>query len=341
MVYSQNASAQISFDSVKIVHRDTTEQIYGITLHQVMKSAAYSDKGWIFLMVSMKDPDNPKIHMRSWQELAFNDGPELFLSPPKHGSASISALPIGCEIKIDVIKAGLSTGVPIEINRLDAGEHRLNVSYEGYYDYHKTFQVFYHSTTYLELSLQAFSNTIFVNTDPIGARIFLNGKLVKKLSPVKIDSVAVGKYKLKANLNGYHRALHSGFLQPSSYTEVELELVKIKRMEALISSMAIPGGGQRLLGRPLMGWVIPVLQAAAIVYTFYAYDDYLDWRHDHEFALDRYGEVDTIHKKKFWSAEAQSAKDRMNKASRRVQLGLYGIGTVYLVNLADVAIFFP
>gem|GEM_PF-2740437 len=215
MVYRQNISAHMTFDSVKIVHRDTTEQIYGITIHQKMQSAAYSDKGWIFLMVSMKDINNPKIHMRSWQEVAFNDGPEMFLSPPKHGSVSVSALPVDCEIKIDDKAVGSSTGEPIEVNRLSIGNHSLEVNLDGYHGFTKTFQVYYHRTTYLEVNLDPISNTLYVTTYPEGAKIYFNGKSLKQLLPVKIDSVDVGNYSLKAKLAGYHEAYYDGYLEPS------------------------------------------------------------------------------------------------------------------------------
>ena len=337
MVYRQNISAHMTFDSVKIVHRDTTEQIYGITLHQKMQSAAYSDKGWIFLMVSMKNPKNPKIHMRSWQEVAFNDGPDLIPSPPKHGSVAVSALPIDSEIKVDNKVVGNSTGAPIEVNRLGIGNHSLEVNLEGYHGHTKTFQVYYHRTTHLEVNLDPISNTLYVNTYPEGAKIYFNGKSLKQLSPVKIDSVDVGNYSLKAKLAGYHHSYYGGYLEPSSFVEAELDLIRIRRMEAIIRSIILPGQGQRFLGHPIKGWAITALQAAAIAYGVYTFTDYINKRNDYQYSLDRFWESDDQHEVNFWLEKYKADQVIMNDAANKYNQAMTGIGIMYVINIADVA----
>lgn len=213
------------------------------------------------------------------------------MSLPKQGSVSVSALPIESEIKIDHKVVGKSAGEPFEVNRLSVGDHDLVVTFDGHHEYTKTFQVYYHRTTHLELSLIPISNTLYITTYPEGAKIYFNRKKVKQLSPVKLDSIAVGNYSLKAKLAGYHHAFYGGYLEPSSFVDIEIDMVPIQRMEAIVRSLVLPSEGQRFLGHPIKGWAYKALQTAAIGYTVYTFSDYISKRSDYQSSLDNYYEA--------------------------------------------------
>lgn len=56
------------------VFRLQSDKIFGIQINQQYYSSNYADKGYLFLMVDLKDTLNPKIYVRSWQPEKFKDG---------------------------------------------------------------------------------------------------------------------------------------------------------------------------------------------------------------------------------------------------------------------------
>ena len=45
----------------------TGEEIYGIQIRQLYASNSYADEGYLFLVVDLRNPDDPIIHVRVWQ----------------------------------------------------------------------------------------------------------------------------------------------------------------------------------------------------------------------------------------------------------------------------------
>lgn len=43
------------------------KEIYGIQIRQIYTSNSYADQGYLFLVVDLRNPDNPIIHVRTWQ----------------------------------------------------------------------------------------------------------------------------------------------------------------------------------------------------------------------------------------------------------------------------------
>ena len=43
------------------------EDIFGVRLLQEYNSASYGDKGYLFLLVDLRDTKRPVIHVRAWQ----------------------------------------------------------------------------------------------------------------------------------------------------------------------------------------------------------------------------------------------------------------------------------
>ena len=66
----------MSFDDVKIVkHPDPKKEgIYGVTVHQRWNSSNYSDEGYVFMVWDFTQPDEPQIHVRTWQPEFLDKG---------------------------------------------------------------------------------------------------------------------------------------------------------------------------------------------------------------------------------------------------------------------------
>ncbi len=70
--FRNNEFVNLRFDATKI--RKGKSEIYGIQLEQHYYSSSYSDKGYLFLMVDLKDTDKPCIYVRTWQPEPHPDG---------------------------------------------------------------------------------------------------------------------------------------------------------------------------------------------------------------------------------------------------------------------------
>lgn len=67
---------KVEFDHISVVKHGAKPNIYGVTLHQKWSADRYHDEGWLFLLWDFNDPQNPQIHVRTWQpdQIAAKDG---------------------------------------------------------------------------------------------------------------------------------------------------------------------------------------------------------------------------------------------------------------------------
>jgi hypothetical protein len=73
-VFAMNEFVNIHFEDnlVKKAKRDM--DIYGIQIAQHYNSETYADRGYLFLMIDLRDTLNPLIHVRTWQPHKNEDG---------------------------------------------------------------------------------------------------------------------------------------------------------------------------------------------------------------------------------------------------------------------------
>ena len=72
--FRNNSFINVRFEDVKILQHEKYPQIYGVTCWQQWLSSTYSDKGFLFLMIDFRKPEEPIIHVRTWQPNSFEDG---------------------------------------------------------------------------------------------------------------------------------------------------------------------------------------------------------------------------------------------------------------------------
>lgn len=66
-IFKRSRNIKVNFDDITIVSHPTINGIYGVTVHQRWKSSGYSDEGYVFMMWDFRNPEEPKIHVRTWQ----------------------------------------------------------------------------------------------------------------------------------------------------------------------------------------------------------------------------------------------------------------------------------
>jgi len=73
-VFKSNEYINIKFDSSEVRKVGGNQRIYGIQIKQNYYSTNYADEGYLFLMMDLGDPKNPRIYVRSWQPEKNADG---------------------------------------------------------------------------------------------------------------------------------------------------------------------------------------------------------------------------------------------------------------------------
>lgn len=62
-----NEWIEVGFEEVEITRHPRFDEIYGVSLTQYYNSSIYSDVGYLFLLIDFKLPEEPMIHVRTWQ----------------------------------------------------------------------------------------------------------------------------------------------------------------------------------------------------------------------------------------------------------------------------------
>lgn len=57
----------VGFDHISVMKHGAKPNIYGVTLRQTWQADGYKDEGWLFLLWDFTNPDEPQIHVRTWQ----------------------------------------------------------------------------------------------------------------------------------------------------------------------------------------------------------------------------------------------------------------------------------
>jgi hypothetical protein len=71
-VFKNNAKINVNFEEIEVARHPRYEDIYGVTIKQYWNTTTYSDIGYLFLMIDFRNPDNPQIHVRTWQPEKYN-----------------------------------------------------------------------------------------------------------------------------------------------------------------------------------------------------------------------------------------------------------------------------
>ncbi|MBK7481041.1 MAG: LPP20 family lipoprotein [Bacteroidales bacterium] len=73
-IFTTNEFINIHFEDNVVKKANKDLSIYGIQIAQHYASDTYADKGYLFLMVDLRDTINPIIHVRTWQPRKNDDG---------------------------------------------------------------------------------------------------------------------------------------------------------------------------------------------------------------------------------------------------------------------------
>ena len=66
-LFTRNEWIDVGYEDIGIIRHPKHPDIYGVSLTQYYNSATYSDEGYLFLLIDFENPDEPMIHVRTWQ----------------------------------------------------------------------------------------------------------------------------------------------------------------------------------------------------------------------------------------------------------------------------------
>jgi hypothetical protein len=66
-VFKSNEYVNLKFTDITVKKAGAGGEIYGIQLQQDYFSTSYGDTGYLFLMADLNKPEEPVIHIRTWQ----------------------------------------------------------------------------------------------------------------------------------------------------------------------------------------------------------------------------------------------------------------------------------
>ncbi len=66
-IFKANTWIDVGFEDISIDRHPRLDYIYGVYLTQYYTSSIYSDTGYLFLMIDFRVPEEPMIHVRTWE----------------------------------------------------------------------------------------------------------------------------------------------------------------------------------------------------------------------------------------------------------------------------------
>jgi len=77
-LFNVNEWIEIGFENIKIIRHPRFYDIYGVELTQYYNSSIYSDVGYLFLLIDFAKPEEPMIHVRTWQPMRQTNESQRF-----------------------------------------------------------------------------------------------------------------------------------------------------------------------------------------------------------------------------------------------------------------------
>ena len=94
----------------------------------------------------------------------------------------------------------------LRLKEIPWGEHRYVIMLEGYKTYAADMNISSSSTKRVEVELLKLLG-IEILTSPAGAEVYLDGQKQESVTPLTIENIPEGKYKVEVRLEGYFRAV--------------------------------------------------------------------------------------------------------------------------------------
>jgi hypothetical protein len=146
---------------------------------------------------------------------------------------------------------------PCSFNNLIPAHYTVEVKKDGYRDTQTALQIEANKVSDQKLTLESLAKGLFLNSDPAGADVFVNGAKQSGQTPLTLP-LAAGDYKLTLRLQGYDP--YSGTVQVKDNVQTQLALKLTAKSNARIAWAQVdsfPRGAEILVDGNATGNVTP------------------------------------------------------------------------------------
>lgn len=152
----------------------------------------------------------------------------MTVQSPSTGAVLVNSNPMGAEIFIDSMDTGQTTSGMATVSGIPPGQHTLLLKMSGFQDKSMTFSVTAGQTTNLLLELIPLVTIgeLDIDSEPSGARIYINDKDTGYATPSNISNLKEGDYTYKVILSGYKDVAGGFTITPKEITKVHVVFEK-------------------------------------------------------------------------------------------------------------------
>jgi len=159
------------------------------------------------------------------------------------GTLKVISDPIGAKVILDNEDVGLT---PVEKN-LEAGKHRLILTYDGYERFAKSVTIITDSTETVQAELVSLTGDLTINSTPSNSDVFINDEFKGK-SPLTLKYMEVGEYFIKISQSGYQDEIAKVSVEWNQLNTVNKTL---KSLPGSVAFYSVPDDVEVLVdGRP-------------------------------------------------------------------------------------------
>jgi thermitase len=146
---------------------------------------------------------------------------------PTMGSISIQSNPAGATIFLDGINTGSIT--PDTIPEITAGNHTIRCIKTGYSDQTQVIPVIANQTTNVHLMLEIVQSngSILVQSNPPGARIYIDNEDTGFITPKTLTNITTGSHVIRCTGNGYYDNSITVSVAPGQISNISLDLIGV------------------------------------------------------------------------------------------------------------------
>jgi len=176
-------------------------------------------------------------------------------SPPVYsGSLVIKSSPAGATVFIDAVNRGAT---PLVLTMIAPGNHIIRCTKSGFGDQSQTVPVSANQTTNVNFILETLQSdgSVFVQSNPSGARIYLDNTDTGFVTPKTLTNVSAGSHLIRCSLNGYDDNSQTVSVSTGQKANVTLNLTNIPAGSIFVQSN--PTGAKIYLDGPDTGFLTP------------------------------------------------------------------------------------
>lgn len=252
-------------------------------------------------------------------------------------SLFVSSIPADADVYWDARKVG-KTDLKIENEAL--GSHKLVLKKPGYQDYEGTVSLKEVKDYDMKVRLSVQEYQVTLEGTPPGAEVWLGDTINVGKLPCSA-SLPFGTYNFKFKARGYHTVSGLVAIDRDQGYSLKLNLKRKSRAQAAITSLLLPGSGQRYSDRKALGALYLVAWLGCMGWTGVSAGDYATSRSDVIDAKDAYEQATNAADALIAYDEWQSQYDELETRDKRLKTSIYATAGLWAFNFVDAMAFFP